>query len=162
MCLEATTNSKQRGKRYVTFNLIILLAVCLFSCQSVKVGSVVEASKYERPRWAQKSALTVDGSVLNCITQFEAEDDLPKSIKDAQIDAKKKCDSQVARYYLSKSKGLSKRYTERDIEKRLQNCSKKCSEINDMYYEKVAETGNLYSFDIYVNMSYPVSFKIYH
>ena len=132
----------------------------LISCQSIVVGSVVEKSKSSRPVWVDRVSIWNNGSELVCVSKYESKEDLPKSIK-AQIQAKLTCDNNVATYYLEKNKKLSYKYTKKDIRMQLQNCSEKCSKISDMYFEKIAETSNLYSYATYIKMAYPITYKIY-
>ena len=133
----------------------------LVSCQSTTVGSIVEKSKAMRPSWVGMASVWEDGNDLSCVVKYKSKQDLPKSIKDAQIAAKLSCDTRVSSYYLKKNQSLSYKYTEKNISDNLQNCSGKCSKISDMYYEKVVESTNLYSYDVYIKMAYPLTYKIY-
>jgi hypothetical protein len=145
----------------VIFKLLFIAVPITVSCQSTTVGSIVEKSKAMRPSWVSRVSVWEDGTDLFCVVKYKSKQDLPKSIKDAQIAAKLSCDNSVSAYYLEKNKSLSYKYTEKNISDNLQNCSGKCSEINDMYYEKVVESTNLYSYDVYIKIAYPLTYKIY-
>ena len=125
------------------------------------MGSVVEKSKSSRPTWVDRGAVWTNGSELVCVSKYESKEDLPKSIKEAQIQAKLTCDNKVAAYYLENNRKLSYKYSKKDISLQLQNCSEKCSKISDMYFEKIAESSNLYSYSTYIKMTYPMTHKIY-
>ena len=149
-----------KGKRFVTFNPYLALVLALASCQSIPPGSVVEKSKTSRPGWTDSIGTFTESNKRICVIKYQSKEDLPKSIRKAQIQAKSECDKKMASAYIESRKRLSYRYSEKDLVARLESCTKKCSKISDMYYEKVAETNNLYSYDIYVKMSYPLEFKI--
>ena len=140
------------------FKLYALLLL-VTSCQSVPVGSVVETSKFLRPSWIKKIGLSVKGGTLTCTALHSSRENLPNSIKKAQINAKIHCDSLVASYYLKVDQSLARRYLERDIVIKINKCGKTCSEINDIYYEKIAEENDLFSYRVYVNMKYPARLK---
>ena len=143
------------------FKLLFFVFPLIVSCQSIVVGSIVEKSKSARPSWVGRVSIWDNGYELACVSKYESKEDLPKSIKEAQIKAKLSCDNKVAAYYLSNNKKLSYKYTEKDISLQLQNCSEKCSKISDMYFEKIAESSNLYSYATYIKMAYPRTYKIY-
>ena len=65
----------------------------------------------------------------------------------------------MASYYLRMDQSLARRYLEKDIVIKMNNCEETCSEINDIYYEKIAEENDLFSYRVYINMTYPASLK---
>ena len=136
---------------------VLLLFAFTCSCLSVPVGSVLERSKYDVPSWkSEKYALipSKSHSEVSCVGKFDSRGDLPKAIKEAQLEIKQECSKMVARSLLAKNSKLARRFTEKNLIDYFGSCSTSCVVTDDIYYEIIAELESLFSNKVYIKMTY--------
>ena len=160
MFLVRKTRLITKGKKSVIFKVLLLFGF-FHSCQTVPVGSVVERSKYEAPSWKKNRSQIISSNTnkIECVGFYTSDDDLPKVIKEAQLSARNACGQLVSQKFLQLDSRLSRKYTSRDLEKYFKSCTGKCVELSDIYYEKIAESDNLFSYRVYVKLAYKALIK---